>query len=116
MAAIVIVEGSTARFLTSTPFTSLAGTVVDPDVITFTWSVQGRTPTTYTYTAGASPPDPTYHIVRDSAGTYHVDLNTDGYPGTWTYEWNGQPGISGLDTTKTSIKWDGTQIVSDAAF
>ena len=116
MAASVIVEGSAARFYTSTPFTSMANTVVDPDIVTFTWNVQGTTPTTYTYTNGASPPDPTYHIVRDSAGTYHVNLQTAGYPGTISYQWSGQPGVSGLDTTKTSVVWDGTQIISDAAF
>ena len=97
-----IVEGSTVRFYTSTPFTAMSGTVVDPDVVTFTWNVQGGTPSTYTYTTGAVPPDPTHHIIRDSAGTFHVDLSTDGYPGTWAYEFSGQPGVSGEESRCSS--------------
>lgn len=111
-----VIAGATVRFYTSTPFTSLANTVVDPDVVTFTWAVQGQTSTTYTYTTGATPPDPSFHIVRDSAGTFHADLNTVGLGGTWRYQWNGQPGISGLDTTKTSTLFDGTLTVTPAAF
>ena len=107
-----IIDGTTVRFYTSTPFTSISGTVVDPDVIVFAYAAQGQTTVTYTYTTGQITPDPTYTIVRDATGTYHADISTTALTGTWAYKWSGQPGVSGLDTTKTSAIFNGEVTVS----
>lgn len=106
-----VINGTTIRFYTSTPFTSIGGTVVDPDVVTFAYTVQGQTTVTYTYTNGNTPPDPTYTIVKDSTGTYHADIPSTS-TGNWFYKWSGQPGVSALDTTKTSAIFNGTVTVS----
>ena len=111
-----IVEGGAIRFYTSTPFTDYDGTIVTPDVVTFTWNVQGTAATTYTYTTGNMPPDPSGMIVKDGTGDFHVDLSTAGLAGVWSYQWSGQPGESGLDTTHTSVVWDGTVTVSPSTF
>ncbi len=121
-----IIEGVTIRFTTSSatapagviqigsgqPFTSMSGTIVDPDVVTFAYANQGQTTVTYTYTAGATPPDPSYMIVKTAVGTYQADISTTGSPGTWAYKWEGQPGVSGLDTTKTSAIFNGQVTIS----
>jgi len=49
-------EGTTIRFYTSTPFTSISGTVVDPDVVTFQYVLPNTSPVTFTYTNGSGDP------------------------------------------------------------
>lgn len=58
--------GSAFRLQTGwQPFTSLDGVVVDPDVVTFGFCFPGGTANqVFTWTNGASPPDPTYNIQR----------------------------------------------------
>src|ERR1035437_2443030 len=122
MASYTYVSGTVVRLHTNPaltppgiPFTSIAGTVVNPDVVTFEWTFQGQTPVTYTYTTGSTPPDPSLMIVKDSTGVFHVDLDTTGYDGTLTYAWSGKPGTSGLDTTKTQVVWNGIVIITPDA-
>lgn len=98
-----VMEGTEVRYLTTKPFTSITGTIVNPDVVTFHIAVQGQTAATYTWTNGASPADPTGTIVNDSTGYFHADQSTLGVSGTETSYWEGQPGISGLDTTRCSV-------------
>ena len=98
-------DGVTCRLCTDKPFTAIDGTVVNPDVVTLTYSVQGITEVTYTWTNGNTPPDPNYKIVNDSTGYFHADISTEGLPGTWQVEWNGQPGGNALDSTMTSAIW-----------
>ena len=111
-----LVEGTVVRLLTALPFRVVDGNLVNPDVVELTWDVQGTTPTTYVWVNGASPPDPSGTIVNDSTGYFHGDLPTDGFAGTWSAEWYGHPGVSGLDTSKTEVKSDFEVIVSAAAF
>lgn len=101
----VVNEGTSIRFYTSTPFTSISGTVVDPDVVTFQYILPNTAPVTFTYTNGSG--DPTNTIVRDSTGTYHADIATTGLVGQWTWRWAGAPGQSGLDTTHTAVAVEG---------
>src|ERR1035437_6784862 len=98
-----VMEGTEVRYLTTKPFTSITGTVVNPDLVTFHISVQGQTPVTYTWTNGASPPDPTSTIINDSTGYFHADQSTLSVDGTVTSYWEGQPGSSSLDSTRTSV-------------
>jgi hypothetical protein len=111
--AYAVFEGTTIRFYTSTPFTSIAGTVVDPDRITFSYQIQGQSTITFTYTQGTG--DPTATIVRDSTGTYHADIDTSGKPGVWIYRWTGAP-FNGTDTTHTKVAYEGNVVVSGKAF
>jgi len=105
MATSFIYEGTTVRFYTSTPFTSITGTVVDPDVVTFQYQLENQTALSFTYTNGTG--DPTGTIVRDATGTYHADIATTGLSGVWIWRWAGKPGASGLDTTHTAVAIEG---------
>lgn len=114
-----IIEGVPVRFTTdpavkgAIPFTAIDGTIVDPDIVQLKYSVQGQTEGIYTYTNGASPPDPTNTIIRDGAGIYHADIDTAGLPGTWSWGWNSSVS-SGLDATHTVAIWAGELVISAA--
>ena len=99
--AYAVFEGTTIRFYTSTAFTSIAGTPVNPDTVTFT------------YTDGSG--DPTSTIVRDGTGLYHADIDTSGKAGMWIYRWTGAPS-NGNDTTHTKVAFEGNVVVSAKAF
>lgn len=107
-----VIEGSTLRFYTSTPFTSLAGSAVNPDVVTFTYQVERQAAVTYTWTNPTG--DPSGVIVHDSTGVFHADISTLNLPGEWSWRWSGQPGSSGLDTSHTSVVTQGTVQVADS--
>ncbi len=98
--------GTAIYFYTEDPFTAFDGiTLVDPDVVTFNFSVEGdsTSPHIYTYTNGTG--DPSGTIVRDSVGTYHAVIRSILFPpGIWTYTWSGAPsGSVNHDTTKTEV-------------
>jgi len=108
--AYTFYEGATLRFTTASgPFTSISGTVVNPDVVTFSYSVQGQTEVTYTFTQGSG--DPQNMITNPTTGVFQIDLSTTGLAGTWAYKWSGQPN-GGTDSTKTSAVWTSEVIVS----
>jgi len=114
MSSYTFFEGATIRATTSDyPFTSISGTVVNPDIVTLQVSVQGQTSTTYTWTNGSG--DPSGTIINDSAGVFHADLSTTGLAGVWSVIWSGQPS-SGTDTTHTSAVWQGEVTVSPVGF
>jgi len=108
-----VIEGSTIRFYTSQPFTSISGTIVNPDVVKFAYEVQGQAPVEFTWTRPTG--DPTGTIINTSTGYFQADIQTAGNAGTWTWQWSGQPNNSGLDTTNTSVVTEGTVIVSVAS-
>lgn len=110
-----IIEGTVVRFYTATPFTDIAGVAVTPDVVYLKYQVQGQTEVTYTWTNGNTPPDPTYTIVNDGTGNFYADIDTTSYPGTWTWGWSCEPGVSGLDTTKTQVVWQGEVLISPSS-
>jgi hypothetical protein len=105
-----VYEGSTVRFYTSTPFTSISGTAVDPDTVTFSYQVQGQNTISFTYTWGTG--DPTNTIVRDGVGLYHADVDTTGRAGIYSWRWFGAPSSVAHDTTKTQVATEGTVTVS----
>ena len=105
-----IIQGTTIRFYTSAPFTSIAGTAVDPDIVTFGFEIQGQTPVAWPYTNGTG--DPTATIVRDGTGLYHADIDTTSFgAGIWLYTWAGKPS-SGNDATRTKVRTEGSVTVS----
>lgn len=108
-----IIEGSTIRFYTSQPFTSIDGVVVNPDVVTFSYEIQGQTPVSFTWTNPTG--DPTETIINTDTGYFQCDIQTAGNAGTWSWQWSGQPNGSGEDLTNTSVVTEGTVIVSVAS-
>lgn len=108
--AYTVYEGSTLRFYTSKPFTSISGTVVDPDKVEFSYQVQGQAVVTHTYTNGSG--DPTGTIVRVATGDYYADIDTSGKSGVWTWRWFGYPVTNGPDTTHTQVATEGSVTVS----
>jgi hypothetical protein len=82
MSGYNVIEGTLVRFYTSTPFTAIGGTVTDPTEVKFAYKVNTGATTTYTYGVGNQ-------IVRDATGTYHIDIDTTGKPGLWTFAWVG---------------------------
>lgn len=104
-----IIEGTTVRFYTSTPFTSISGTVVNPDVVQLKYSVQGQTEVVYTWTNPTG--DPSNTIVNSATGTFYADLDTTNLSGTWEWGWSCYP-ESGDDTTATKAVWQGEVLIS----
>ena len=84
-----VILGTTIRFYTSAPFATVAGVATDPTEVVFGFQIGSGVVNQVTYGAPVSWGT----IVRDSAGTYHIDINTNdtsvGGPGIWTYVWAG---------------------------
>ena len=108
-----IIEGSTIRFYTSQPFTSIDEVIVNPDVVTFSYEIQGQTPVSFTWTNPTG--DPTNTIINTETGYFQCDIQTAGNSGTWSWQWSGQPNGSNEDETNTSVVAEGTVIVSVAS-
>ena len=113
-----VVQGNKIRISTGTsPFTSIGGLIVDPDIVSFGYTVNRGTPVTFTYTNGAPTPDPTHTIVRESVGSYYIEVDTGALDsGVLQYAIVGEPGTSALDTTRTKARFDGQVVISPAPF
>lgn len=81
----VVIDGTTIRFFTSTPFTNLNGIVADPTEVIFAYQINDGT----SYQVIYGTPQSWGTIVKVSTGNYYVDLDTTGKPGIWTYTWVG---------------------------
>ena len=106
-----VIEGSTIQFYTSQPFTSISGTVVNPDKVNFSYSIQGQTEQTFTWVNPTGDPTNTIHQGSQGTGYFYANVSTVGQPGTWNWQWYGYP-FSGVDTTATQVAAQGTVIVS----
>ena len=101
-------KGTSIILTTSTPFTSYAGVVIDPDVVLLGVQINGNDGTTtlltYTYTNGTG--DPTNTIVRTAIGTYMASIDSGLYPsGVWAYSWMCEPSNAvNVDTSKTKVR------------
>jgi hypothetical protein len=90
-----------------TPFTAIeaGGTPIDPDVTQFKLAKNGADADTFTYTWGASPPDPSFTIVRLATGDYKAEFDDvtddDEY---WEGQWlcHSDDAVN-HDTTKTKV-------------
>lgn len=76
------------RISTSTPFTNGAGTAYDPASVVLKVQTPGGASTAYTYGVTAG-------FIKDSTGTYHLDLTGD-QAGVWYYEWSSDDGAFDL--------------------
>ncbi len=112
MAQTPITEGTAVTFVTTEPFTSISGIVVNPDTVTFKFNVQGGTVTTYTWINPSG--DPSNHITNTSTGNFSIAIDTTGLAGTLFWQIAGFPS-SGLDTTKTKVYLEGTLEISQAS-
>ena len=103
MSSTGVIEGTQVRFYTSTPFTNISGAAADPDTIVFAYQVGSNPVQQETY----GTPTSWGTIVRDSTGTYHVDVNTIGQPGAWTWTWAGAGAVQ--------VRAEGQLLVSPAS-
>lgn len=71
------------------------GSPSDPGFVVFIYAVGGMPSTTLNYVASVSTIG---DIIRDSAGVYHVDLDTTGNAGTWVSEWASQGAPQAVST------------------
>ena len=111
------VQGTTIQFLTSTPFTAQDNTtLIDPDVVTFGFQINGGTPNIFTYTFGVG--DTTETIVRLGLGIYVASIDTNLYgDGVWVYSFMGEPSDEiNHDQTKTKVRAMGELVVLKPAF
>jgi hypothetical protein len=83
------IEGTVVRFYTSTPFTDVSGSPADPSEVVFGFQVGSNPVKQVAYGNPASWGT----IVRDSTGNYHVDVDTTGLAGVWTYVWASSGGV-----------------------
>ena len=79
--------GQRVRISTASPF-SVAGVATDPTTITLQVRKPDGTITSYTYALS--------EITRDSAGTYHKDIDIDA-EGNWYYRWIGTGTVVAAD-------------------
>jgi hypothetical protein len=101
-----IYEGNNVTFYTSsTPkvgsspgaFLTTTGMPIDPDIVEFSYIVQGMEPNVFIYTQGSG--DPTDTIIRVSTGEYQATIPTTNQVGRWIWRWSGYPAPE--DTTNT---------------
>ena len=115
------VAGSVIRFSTdpdddsfAIPFTSLDGTVVDPDIVQFAYSVQGGPWVVATYTWGTG--DPSNVITRAGVGLYRATIDTTGLAGFWSAKWSGSPSVEiDHDSTHTQVVYLYSEFETQAA-
>jgi hypothetical protein len=100
----VILEGTTVRIATSSPLTSLGGTIVTPDK----WHVSVRSPdaivSVYEWTNPTG--DPTGNVVVPSTGNVYIDLDTTLNSGVWKVVFTAEPVTGGSDSTHTKCVKD----------
>ena len=104
---IDIYEGNNVTFYTSSnpkvgsapgPFLDTAGVAFDPDIVEFSYIVQGMEPNIFYYTQGSG--DPTSTIIRIAEGEYQATISTDNQVGRWIWRWAGYPNPQ--DTVNTT--------------
>ena len=100
-----IIEGTAVQFYTSQVFKDVTGTPVDPDVVKFSYSIQGSAAVIFTYGVDAD-------LVRIGTGNYKIKVSTTGKAGQWAWQWSGQPILGGADSSKTAVIFEGVLTVS----
>jgi len=84
-----VIEGTIVRFYTSTPFSDVTGTPADPSEVIFAYQVGSNPVQQVKY----GTPTAWGTITKDSTGTYHVDVDTTGQAGAWSWVWAGVGGV-----------------------
>jgi hypothetical protein len=79
------IAGTVIRFYTSAAFADANGTATDPTTVTFAYQVGSNPVLQTTYGSPAAWGS----ITKDGTGLYHVDVDTTGQAGVWTYVWAG---------------------------
>ena len=86
--ATSVIAGTTVRFYTSQAFEDVTGVSGDPETVIFAYSISNGEVQQFVYSPGSQ-------IVRDGEGLYHIDLDTTGLEGLWTYTFIGK-GFGGI--------------------
>jgi hypothetical protein len=81
-----IIEGTVIRFYTSQPFETVDGTPADPTEVIFAYQVGAGSVTQLKYAGASSGMN---KVIRNSTGSYHVDVDTTDLPGNWQTTWVG---------------------------
>jgi len=98
MSPIDIYEGNNVTFYTASkpvanapagPFLTVTGEAFDPDIVEFSYIVQGMIAQVFKYYRGTG--DPTNTIQRITTGEYQATLPTTGQVGRWVWRWAGYP-------------------------
>lgn len=98
MSPVDIYEGNNVTFYTSsTPkanapagaFLTVTGEAFDPDIVEFSYIVQGMEPNKFYYYRGTG--DPTNTIQRITTGEYQATIPTTDQVGRWVWRWAGYP-------------------------
>lgn len=85
MSSVGVIEGTVVRFYTSSAFKDVSGTAADPTEIIFAYQVGSNPVRQVVY----GVPQSWGTISRDGTGLYHVDIDTTGSPGLWSWTWAG---------------------------
>ena len=101
-------EGTVVRFSASFKDDS-TNSPVNPSQVAFAYRVNGGAPTQALYVSGNEDPGT---IVNDAVGSFHIDIDSTGLDGSWTFLWDskgfGQASKSGAITvskTPMTIVW-----------
>ena len=95
---IDIYEGNNVTFYTSASpkvgsaagaFLTVEGTPFDPDIVEFSYIVQGMEAVVFYYVQGTG--DPTNTIIRIAEGEYQATIPTTNQVGRWIWRWSGYP-------------------------
>ena len=72
------IAGQIVRLKTAPGFQDPTGAAIDPSTVQLIVKDPTGAVTTYSYPTG---------VTKDSVGVYHVDVDTTGKPGLWTFAW-----------------------------
>jgi hypothetical protein len=112
------IQGTSITIATSSPFTAIDGTIIDPDRVWIAFQVDGVASQTYTFHYDNGIGDTTGTIVRTGLGLYQATFDTMNYPtGVWNYSIACEPvSTIGNDTTQTKVRNDYSLIVVPGVF
>jgi hypothetical protein len=112
------IQGTSITIATKNPFTTINGTIIDPDRVWIAFQVDGISSETYTFHYDYGVGDTTNTIQRQGLGLYSATFDTMSYPtGVWNYSIACEP-VSTIahDTTKTKVRNDYSLIVISGSF
>jgi hypothetical protein len=85
-----------------------SGNPIDPTEIAFAYTINGGTAVQTIY----SPFDNSIGtIIRSAQGSYYIDIDSTGLPGSWTFEWVSKGAGQVAETGAVVVSPDPIQIV-----
>ena len=93
-----VIAGTVVRWYTVSPFTAVDGTPMDPDRVIFAWNIGDQYNNQVEYNMSGINT-----VIRESDGSYYIDLDTTGYSGLWIGSWIGLS-VDGTVQTRSEAK------------